>query len=59
MLVEFLKEGSLKKDDSVKTARLTKPAMVPIWTKTKILEQRREVERRLCCNSRNLKQMDS
>ena len=37
-LVESLKEGSLKKDESVKTARLTKPAKVPTWTKDIMLE---------------------
>ena len=33
MIVESLTEGSLTKDDSVKMARLTKPAKVPTWIK--------------------------
>ena len=37
-LVESLKEGYAKKDDSVKTTKLTKPAKVPTWTKDVMLE---------------------
>ena len=38
VLVESLKDGSLKNDESVKTARLTKPVKVPTWTKNITLE---------------------
>ena len=38
IIVELLKEGYLKQDDSVNMARLTKPAKVPACTKDMTLE---------------------